>query len=155
MKTELNPVPTPSPDLLTAPSRTQGQRARQSRRGFGALALVALAGLAGCGGGVYVEGGNYVGPPPEISLAAAPTNAFRGDPVQLVAAVTAPNGIDYVIFYRLDPGATVRLGSVSRPPAQWDTRVPINAGPTVSFYATVCDVAGLCTNSAAVTINVF
>ena len=119
------------------------------------LAAAGLLALAGCGGGIYIDGGDYWGPPPEISLAAAPTNAFRGDPVQLVAAITASNGIDYVIFYRLDPGATVRLGSVSRPPAQWDTRVPINAGPTVSYYATVCDLAGLCTNSAAVTINVF
>lgn len=135
--------------------RLGAESALTARRSLGALALAALAGLAGCGGGIYIDGGPPSGPPPEIALAAAPTNAFRGDPVQLVAAVTASNGIDYVVFYRLDPGATVRLGSVSRPPAQWDTRVPINAGPTISYYATVCDSAGLCTNSAAVTINVF
>jgi hypothetical protein len=116
----------------------------------GAAALLLLL-TAGCGGGIYFESD---GPPPDISLAASPTFAQRGQAVQLAAAVSAPNGVDYVDFYRIDFGRSVLLGTVYQPPAKWNTAVPINAGASVAFYARVCDQAGYCTNSAVETVSV-
>lgn len=119
------------------------------------LAALAALSLAGCGGGAYIDIGDPYGPPPDISLAIAPTSAFPGQSLQLAAAVTASNGIDYVVFYRLGGAGAIRLGSVDSPPAQWTTSVPVNAGRSVSYFATVCDLARYCTDSAVVTINIF
>lgn len=129
------------------------QRAMQGMRAARlAAAAAVLAGLASCGGGVYVDS---VGPPPDISLAVSPTVAQRGQPLQLVAAVSASNGIDYVSFYRIDFGTPVLLGSVTQPPAQWVTSVPINAGSGVSYFARVRDFAGYYADSAVVTVAVY
>ncbi|HEY1392681.1 MAG TPA: hypothetical protein VFV25_04865, partial [Methylibium sp.] len=77
------------------------------KRAAGAAAMVATLGLAGCGGGAYVDvgGGPSVGPPPTITLAiTVPSPALPGDAVTLLADPQASNGIDYVNFYRIDPG---------------------------------------------------
>lgn len=128
------------------------RRAVQGKRSFiGATAGLLLALLAGCGGGVYVE---LDGPPPDISLATSVTTALRGQPLQLVAAVSAANGVDSVDFYRLDFGRSVLLGSVYEPPAKWNTSVPFNAGSSVAYFARVCDQAGYCTSSEVATVFV-
>ena len=115
-----------------------------------------LALTVGCGGGAYVDVTVPEGPPPDITMVAvAPATPFRGDPVQLVATVSASNGIDYVSFYRLDFYGPTLLGTVGSPPATWDTSIPVNAGSTVSFYARACDVLGICTDSQAVTLAVY
>ena len=111
--------------------------------------------LASCGGGGYVDAAVPVAPPPQISLAVSPTVAQRGEPLQLVAAVTAGNGIDYVTFYRIDYGTPVVLGSVGQPPAQWITSVPVNAGGSASYFARVHDVAGYYSDSPVVTVAVY
>ena len=111
--------------------------------------------LASCGGGGYVETAVPVAPPPQISLAVSPTVAQRGELLQLVSAVTAGNGIDYVTFYRIDYGTPIELGSVARPPAQWITSVPVNAGSSASYFARVHDLAGYYTDSSVVTVAVF
>jgi hypothetical protein len=125
-------------------------RIRRASHGLAAGALLAV--LAGCGGGAYVE---IAGPPPDISVATSVTSAQRGDPLQLVAAVSASNGIDYVSFYRIDFGGPVLLGTVSGPPANWDTSVPFNAAGSVTYFASVCDLLGYCTSSVAVTVFVY
>ncbi len=131
---------------------TQIHRAKHAPRAFLGIATGALlALLAGCGGGAYVE---IDGPPPDISLAASSNYAVRGQALQLVAAVSASNGIDSVDFYRIDYGQSVLLGSVYQPPAKWNTAVPINAGSTVAYFARVCDQAGYCTSSAVETVGV-
>ena len=121
--------------------------------GVGAAGLV-LAALPGCGGGVYVEL-PFDGPPPEVSLATAPSAGYRGDPVQLVAAVSASNGIDYVDFYRIDFGSSTPLGRVWNSPYRLNTSIPFSAGSSVSYFVSACDGAGFCTSSAAVTVDVF
>jgi hypothetical protein len=114
-------------------------------------AALLLGVMAGCGGGVYVEAD---GPPPDITLATSATYAAPGQALQLVAAVNASNGVDYVDFYRIDFGTPVRLGTVYEPPAKWTTAVPINAGSRVDYFATVCDVAGYCTSSTVESVAV-
>jgi hypothetical protein len=113
--------------------------------------LAPLVLLGACGGGAYIDD---TGPPPDISLAASTPYAQRGQPVQLVAAVNASNGVDYVNFYRIDFGSPVLLGTVYQPPAKWATAVPINAGNWVDYFARVCDQAGYCTNSTVESVAV-
>ena len=113
--------------------------------------VILLALLSACGGGDY----DLLGPPPDIALTTSVTDARRGDVVQLSAAVTASNGVDYVSFYRIDYGQSVLLGSVIRPPARWETVVPFNAGSSVTYFARVCDLEGYCTSSYAQTVWVY
>jgi hypothetical protein len=127
---------------------SDSQRPRLRR---GVTAALLLVSLAGCGGGVYVEA---EGPPPDISLAASSNYAVRGQALQLVAAVSASNGVASVDFYRIDFGQPVLLGSVYQPPAKWNTAVPVNAASSVAYYARVCDQAGYCTSSAVETVAV-
>jgi hypothetical protein len=115
-----------------------------------------LALTAGCGGGVYVDATVTAGPPPTVAVVAVATaTPVRGDAVQIVATVSASNGIDYVSFYRLDFNGPTLLGTVGSPPATWDTSIPVNAGGTVSYYARACDALGECTDSQAVTLAVY
>ena len=138
---------------MTTSSSSPRSLARRSRL-LGAALLLVL--VAGCGGGVYVDATVAEGPPPSITLAAvASATPVRGDAVQLVATVSASNGIDYVNFYRMDYYGPALLGAVGRPPATWDTSIPVNAGSTVSYYARACDALGKCTDSQVVTLPVY
>ena len=137
---------------MTAVSQRGSDLVRACRQGAAGALLVLLA---SCGGGGYVETAVPMAPPPQISLAVSPTVAQRGEPLQLVAAVTAGNGIDYVTFYRIDYGTPVVLGSVGQPPAQWITSVPVNAGSGASYFARVHDLAGYYSDSPIVTVAVY
>lgn len=125
---------------------------RPRRTPFALLGLTALVLTSGCGGGVYVE---TQGPPPEITLTTSVTDAVRGQPVQLAAAISAPNGLDRVDFYRVDFGRSVLLGSTSYAPPRWDTSIPVNAGSQVIYFAQACDLAGYCTSSRSQTVFVY
>ncbi|MFN9707822.1 MAG: hypothetical protein ACK53K_00400 [Burkholderiales bacterium] len=110
-----------------------------------------LLGLAACGGGF-----EDVGPPPQVSLTVSTSVAFRGEGLLLRASAYAANGMEHVRFYRLDDGVPpVLLGAVWSPPPNWNTAVPINAGPFVSFMARACDQEGLCSDSNIVTVSVY
>ena len=119
-----------------------------------ALVVPLLAAVAACGGGVYVDATLPPGPPPDISIASSTDVASRGEPIRLIGAVTASNGVDYVSFFRIDFGVATPLGTIFRPPLQWDTSIPINAGNTVSYYARACDAIGQCTNSLVISVIV-
>ncbi len=114
--------------------------------------MAALILTSGCGGGVYVE---TPGPPPEITLTTSVTDAVRGQPVQLAAAISASNGLDRVDFYRVDFGRSVLLGSVYNAQPRWDTSIPVNAGSQVTYFAQACDLAGYCTSSRPQTVFVY
>ena len=137
---------------MTALSQRRSALVRACRQGTAGALLVLLA---SCGGGGYVDTVVPVAPPPQISLAVSPTVAQRGEVLQLVSAVTAGNGIDYVTFYRIDYGTPVVLGSVAQPPAQLSTSVPVNAGASVSYFARVHDLAGYYSDSPVVTVAVY
>jgi hypothetical protein len=106
------------------------------------------------GGGLYVELSDPWGPPPSITVSASTDLAARGETIRLVAAISAPNGIDRITFYRIDPGVSTPLGVLHGAPAQIDTAIPLNAGRSVGYWARVCDGAGLCTDSRTVTVSV-
>lgn len=133
---------------MNAPASSQTPPRHRWLSGAAALLLVALP---GCGGG-DVE--SPAGPPPQMSLAAAPAAAHRGNTVQLMANVTAANGIDTIDFYRVDDGKATAIGRVSGPPYQLTTAIPLNAVWSVSYYAYVCDYTGQCTSSPLVDIAI-
>lgn len=112
--------------------------------------------LAGCGGGVFFEVG--IGPdddPPDVSLAASVSTAVPGQTVRLVAAASDDFGVDFVAFYRLDPGGRFLLAEDGRSPYQFDTVIPnVAAGTTVSYIARAFDFAGQRTDSQVVSILV-
>lgn len=111
--------------------------------------------LTACGGGLYLEvGDDYDGPPPTISVTASSGTARRGDIIRLSAAISAPNGIDRITFYRVDPGVSTLLATLYGPPAQVDTPIPVNAGGSVTYWARICDNAGYCSESSNVTVTV-
>lgn len=121
------------------------------------LAAVPFAALllTACGGGVYLElGDGYDGPPPTISVTASTGIARRGDIIRLSAAISAPNGIERITFYRVDPGVSTLLATLYGPPAQVDTPIPVNAGSSVTYWARICDSAGYCGESSNVTVTV-
>lgn len=134
------------------PSPLPAPRRRPTSAALALMATALLALLSGCGGGVYVDA---EGPPPEVSMTTSLTDAVRGQPVQLAAAVTAANGVDYVNFYRVDFGNSVLLGSIRSAQPRWDTAIPINAGRRVVFFAQACDLAAYCTSSAAQTVYIY
>ncbi len=115
------------------------------------VAVPMLCGLAACGGG-----SEDTGPPPQVSLSASASLAYRGQGLQLRASAYASNGMEHVRFYRLDYGVPpVLLGSAWSPPPNWNTAVPINAAQSVSFMARACDLEGLCSDSNIVTVSVY
>jgi hypothetical protein len=117
------------------------------------VSLLALS-LSGCGGGGDIEVDVTVGPPPEVSLSASAISAPPGGSLLLSASVIAANGVDHVSFYRVDSLGPTLLDIVYSPPAQSSTTIPVTAVGTVIFYAHACDLVGLCTDSAEVSVNV-
>jgi hypothetical protein len=118
-------------------------------------AFAALA-LAGCGGGVYFSVG--IGPdddPPDVSLAASVNTAVPGQIIRLVAAASDDYGVDFVAFYRLDPGGRFLLAEDGASPYQFDTVVPnVAAGTSVRYVARAYDGAGQARDSQVVSVLV-
>jgi hypothetical protein len=116
----------------------------------------ALAGvmLAGCGGGVYLEFGDFDDLPPVVDLAASTLSAFAGDSVRLVAAAADESGIDEVRFYRYDGNTAVRLGSDGSSPYDWQLLVPADGRTSVTVFARAFDGAGNSNDSNLVTIAI-
>lgn len=111
-------------------------------------------GLAGCGGGVYLEFGDEDDLPPVVELAVASTTAPAGSTVRLVAAAADEYGIDYVSFYRYDGNTAVRLGSDTSAPYEWALRVPDDGRGSVTVFARAVDEAGNRADSNLVSIAV-
>jgi len=121
-----------------------------------AAALLLAAGLASCGGGVYlgIEIGGPDDRPPYVSLAVSPDAAARGQALRLSADANDDYGVDYVEFYRLDSGGSVLLGVDGRGPFEFVTAVPGNAPGSLQFLARAVDGGGQFRDSAVVTVTV-
>lgn len=123
---------------------------------------LALAVLAGCGGGISLGWGHgWIGwdggwdqHPPDVSLVVSPTSARAGATITLSAAASDDSGIDEVIFFRRSGDGHVLLGSVGRRPYTWTTTLPPDASASVGYFARAVDVAGRRTDSATATVTV-
>jgi hypothetical protein len=120
----------------------------------GALAAAASALLVACGGGVYLDFGDYDNLPPVVELAAASLTAQAGSSVRLAAAAADENGIDHVSFYRYDGNTAVRLGTDSSSPYDWQLLVPDDGRTSVIVFARAVDDAGNVAGSNLVTISI-
>lgn len=121
---------------------------------LGALALVAGMSLAACGGGIYLEFGDYDDLAPVVELSAASLSAPGGSSVRLAAAAADENGIDHVSFYRYDGNTAVRLGSDSFSPYDWQLLVPDDGRGSVIVFARAVDEAGNVADSNLVAISI-
>jgi hypothetical protein len=141
----------PASSQLAPPARPATRRLRPA-----ALAALASALLAACGGGVYFSSGDG-GERPRVSLAVAPSAARAGDTVTLAAGAADDLGIDQVAFYRRDNGGDVLLQALG-PSSRYEiqTAIPSGAaaGSTVRYFARATDLAGLRGDSALVAVQV-
>lgn len=109
--------------------------------------------LAGCYVGTYLE----IGPgddPPNVSLAASPALASRGETIGLIAAASDDYRVVEVSFYRLDVGGNTFLGRDASAPYAIDTVVPTGASGEVRYLARAIDDAGQVSESTVVNVAV-
>lgn len=126
-------------------------RNRARRAAVVAAALL----LGGCGGGVWVGiGDGFDDEPPAVSITASSTSAPAGASLTLSAAAADENGIDEVVFYRIESGGQAqRLGSVLRPPYEWALVVPADRD-VLHVFARAFDGTGQFGDSATLAITV-
>jgi Bacterial Ig domain len=134
-----------------------GSFVRPLRRTF-IFPLLAAA-LAGCGGGLYIGIGDgdfdgYDDRPPTVSLTVPVTSIQAGQPLALIASASDENGIDDVIFYRVDGGTFTALGSDGSSPYELTTTAPTDGRTTLTVMARARDNAGNSTDSALVSVTV-
>ena len=139
--------------MQASPSPPPTRSIRWPARGRSWIAAALLAGLGGCGGGLYI----VIGPddhPPTVSLSVSTTSAPAGSTIGLFADASDDYGVDSVVFFRIDAGGNVRLGGVGVRPFQISTVLPSSTTGSVSYFARAYDTAGQTTDSAPVTITV-
>ena len=114
-----------------------------------------LLSLQGCGGGFYVRvGSGFDGSPPVVTLAATASTVAAGQPVRFVAAAADESGIANVRFYRVDPTASVLLGTDANEPYEWSAIAPTDGRTTLVVFARALDSEGNVADSAAVVVTV-
>jgi hypothetical protein len=120
------------------------------RRAWSVLCSVLL--LGACGGGLYIDFEDDE--PPAVELAVDRTSAQAGQTVQLTAAASDDDGIDWVFFYRLDGSVAVRVGDDGRRPYQAVAVVPSDGRSELRLFARAYDWSGNRTDSAVVSVAV-
>lgn len=124
----------------------------------GGVAVLTMALLCACGGGLYVGVGVSTddddNAPPVVSLVASQNSARAGDLLKLVVAAADASGIDEVAFYRLDAGVPTLLGTDVASPFEWQEVVPFVDGSTLSYFVRATDRSGQRGDSNTVTVSV-
>jgi len=109
------------------------------------IALAASLLLGACGGGLSIGVGigddDDLGPP-SVSIAAAQDSVVAGQQVKLVAAAADENGIDAVIFYRVEGNIDVQLKVDSNPPYETLATAPNDGRTRLLVYARAIDGVG-------------
>jgi predicted small lipoprotein YifL len=119
-------------------------------------AIVLLAALAGCGGGVYVE----IPPddqPPTVGLVGAPTTAQINEIVQFSAIADDDYFVRRVMLYQVIPGGRdALLDTDSTRPYTFNVAIPANTpvASVLEFYAVAEDDVGQTSSSNLVRISV-
>jgi hypothetical protein len=107
--------------------------------------------LVACGGGL-LDGDDE---PPSISLAIGASSAAPGAVVRLAAAAIDDEGVEKVVFFRVETnGENTQLGVDTTEPYELDTVVPTGASGTLRFFARATDTADQSTDSATVSLTV-
>lgn len=125
-----------------------------------AAVLLAAAGvLTGCGGGVSLGFGfgdfdGFDRFAPRVSITTASTVVQAGQSLRLAAAAADENGIDRVIFFRLDGDRWELLGSDGTEPFEWLMVVPADGRTTLSVFAQAVDRTGHTGDSQVLTLTV-
>ena len=121
-----------------------------SRLAAGAAMLV----LGACGGGVYWGFGDVDDSPPSVTLATAVTSVQAGQSVRFVAAASDVNGIDEVVFYRVDNGGSVEVGRDASAPYESNVVAPADGRTSLGVFARAIDNTGNHADSATVSVTV-
>lgn len=118
---------------------------------FTLVALAVPAGLAACGGGVWIGYGDG-DRPPQVSLAAV-GSARLGEGLRLAAAASDDGYVQRVTFYRVDDnGNALLLGQDDNAPYEWMTVMPATATGSARFFARAFDNAGQWADSEVITV---
>src|SRR5690349_15881520 len=105
--------------------------------------LVAVLGLSGCGGGVFIGfGSGFDDSPPSVSLTAAAATVAPGQPVKFSAAAADENGVDHVSFFRADPNGEVFLGRDFDTPYEFTVTAPTDGRTALLVFARAVDNSG-------------
>ena len=140
---------------MTTPLRHEPGSGRRALRST-AVWLAALA-LAGCGGGFFIgidAGRDSDDDPPSVSLAVPANTVQAGAQLTIAAAATDDNGIDDVVFYRLDDGNFTVLGTDEAAPYNLAITVPDDGRTTLTLMARARDLDGNTTDSQLVSVVV-
>ncbi len=111
------------------------------------------AALAACGVGVSIG----IGPDddaPNVSLAAAPSEAAPGELIGLVAAASDDYVVREVLFFRVDASGDVLIARDSSAPYAVETALPAVASNEVRYFARAVDDAGQRADSQEVAVSV-
>ena len=83
------------------------------------------------------------------------SSAVPGATVRLAAAAIDDEGVEKVVFFRVETnGENTQLGVDTTEPYELDTVVPTGASGTLRFFARATDTADQTTDSATVSLTV-
>lgn len=130
---------------------TVGKSAHAAAR---VAAVVAMLALGACGGGVYWGFGGVDDTPPSVTIATAATTVQAGQSVRFVAAASDVNGIDEVVFYRVDTGGSVEVGRDGSAPYEANVVAPADGRTSLGVFARAIDNTGNHADSSTVSVTV-
>lgn len=119
-----------------------------------AAAAAAALTLGACGGGIYWGFGDIDDSPPSVTIATAATTVQAGQSVRFVAAASDVNGIDEVVFYRVDTGGSVEVGRDGSAPYEANVVAPADGRSSLGVFARAIDNTGNHADSSTITVTV-
>jgi hypothetical protein len=145
----------PEPHLKPArtPGRGNGLVTARAAYGWATRAACALLAAAVSGCGLSID----IGPnddPPNVSLAAAPSEGSPGERIGLVAAASDDYVVREVLFFRIDSGGNTLLGRDSSAPYALETLLPAGVAGQARYVARAVDDAGQEGESGVVVVTI-
>ena len=119
-----------------------------------AVAVASMLALGACGGGIYWGFGDVDDSPPSVTIATAATSVQAGQSVRFVAAASDVNGIDEVVFYRVDTVSSVEVGRDDSAPYEANVVAPADGRTSLAVFARAVDNTGNHADSSTVSVTV-